>query len=231
MLKISDDAIIQIVDLTASLNEHIQCYPTDPAFKKSWHVEFKNAGVFVSKIEMGTHIGTHVDAPLHFIEDGVDISMMSTEVFFGEGIAIDTPKNEGEDIMPADFSGVDIKEGDIVLFRTGWEERANSTHFFEGNWPGFDPSAIDVLIAKKVKAIGGDIASIDSPTNIKNGAISHKKALGHGIPIFEALVNMKYIVSKRFFFVGLPLKIEKGDASPIRAIAINPREKIMNKRI
>jgi kynurenine formamidase len=119
-----------------------------------------------------------------------------------------------------DLQGADIRSGDIVLFRTGWDARSNSPAFFEGEWPGLEPSLIEELIRRGVKATGGDIASADSPAAIAAGAAAHKIAGRAGMPIFEALVNLDCLVGRRFFFVGLPLKLEGVEASPIRALAI-----------
>ena len=214
---------LRVVDLTALLNERIQCYPTDPPFAKSWHVDFAEQGVYVSKLQMGAHSGTHVDAPLHFLGEGfpgiVDIPILRA---MGQAIAIQRLKNPGEDLAVADLEGVDILPGDIVLFRTGWDLRAGSPAFFEGEWPGLHPSLVEELIRRGVKAVGGDIASADSPAAIAAGAPAHKLAGRAGMPIFEALVNLDQLAGQRFFFIGLPLKVEGGEASPIRAVALLP---------
>lgn len=210
----------KIVDLTAPLGDKAEWYPTDPPFSLTWHSRFKDDGVNVSILSMGPHTGSHVDAPLHFLEEGVDVASMAPGNFVGEAIAIEAPKQPGEDIVPADLDGADIREGDIVLFHTGWERRAGTPQFFQDEWPAFSPEAIDALVAAKVKAIGGDIASTDSPRAIKEGCPAHKKALAAGLPIFEALANLGAVVGRRFFFIGLPLRIEGGEASPVRAIAM-----------
>jgi kynurenine formamidase/ribulose-5-phosphate 4-epimerase/fuculose-1-phosphate aldolase len=212
---------LHLVDLTAPLNEKIQCYPTDPPFAKRWHVNFSEQGVCVSKLEMGAHAGTHVDAPSHFLGDQApDLARMPMDRFFGEAIALETPKKPGENVTIADTQGADVRYGDIVLFRTGWEKRASSPAFFEGDWPGFDPKLIEELNRRGVKAVGGDIASADSPTAIAAGAPAHKVAGRAGMPIFEALVNMHRVTGQRFLFIGFPLNLEGGEASPIRAIAL-----------
>jgi len=210
----------RIIDLSVPLSEDTPFYPTDPPYRKSWHVAFQDANANVSRIEFGPHLGTHVDAPLHFIDRGTDIASMAPDRFFGEAVAIDAPRGPGENIRPEDVLGADIHPGDIVLFRTGWEERSGARGFFEGEWPGFTPDAIEALIAKKVKAIGGDMPSADSPKAIASGAPAHKRALARGLPIFEALTNMGEVVGRRFFFIGLPLRLENVEASPVRAIAL-----------
>jgi kynurenine formamidase len=80
--------------------------------------------------------------------------------------------------------------------------------------------AVQYLVDLGVKAIGLDTPSLDNPDRIGLGAPGHLVALGAGIPIFESLTHLKEVVGKRFLFVGTPLKLDKCEASPIRAIAI-----------
>jgi kynurenine formamidase len=213
----------RVVDLTAVLNDGIQCYPTDPHFAKSWHVDFAEHGVYVSQLQMGAHSGTHVDAPLHFLGDAFpDVAKMDLQNFLGDAIALERLKKPGEDLTVADLEGADIFPGDIILFRTGWDQRTASPAFFEGEWPGLEPALVEELIRRGVKAIGGDIASADSPAAIAAGAPAHKLAGRTGLPIFEALVNLDQVAGQRFYFLGLPLKLQGGEASPIRAVDILP---------
>lgn len=213
----------RVVDLTATLNERTPCYPTDPSFTKSWHTNFAQHGVYVSKLEMGSHSGTHVDLPLHFLGDGFpDTAGMPLQRFIGDAIMLQRLKEPGEDLTVADLLGADIVPGEIVLFRTGWDKRSGSPAFFEGEWPGLHPALVEELIRRGVKAVGGDIASADSPAAITAGAPAHKIAGRAGMPIFEALINLDQVAGRRFQFLGLPLKVEGGEASPIRAVALLP---------
>ncbi len=214
---------LRLVDLTAALNDQIPCYPTDPPFTRSWHARLSEHGFYVSKLQMGAHAGTHVDAPLHFLGEAFpDVAGMPLQLFMGEALALERPKGPGEDLTVADIAVADIHSGDIVLFRTGWDKRVDSSAFFQDEWPGFQPSLVEELIRRGVKAIGGDIASVDSPAAIAAGAPAHKLAGRAGMPIFEALANLDQVTGQRFFFLGLPLKLEGGEASPIRAVALFP---------
>jgi kynurenine formamidase len=218
------DEGFRVVDLTALLNDHIPCYPADPRFTKSWHVHFGEHGFCVSKLQMGAHSGTHVDAPLHFLGDEFpDVSGMPLQCFMGSAIALERLKQPGEDVTVADLAGADVRPGDIVLFRTGWDKRLFSPAFFQDEWPGLHPALVEELIRRGVKAIGGDIASVDSPAALAAGAPAHKLAGRAGMPIFEALVNLDQVSGQRFYFLGLPLKLDGGEASPIRAVALVPK--------
>jgi kynurenine formamidase len=170
---------------------------------------------------MSAHTGTHVDAPLHFLGHPFpDVAGMPLRHFMGEATALERPKEPGEDLTVADLAGADIRSGDIVLFRTGWDKRSASLAFFQGECPGFHPALVEELIRRGVKAMGGDTASVDSPAAIAAGAPAHKLAGRAGMPVFEALVNLDQVTGQRFFFVGLPLKLQGCEASPIRAVAL-----------
>lgn len=210
----------RIVDLTMPLDENAHCFPDDPPYIMTRHTKMEIDDYNLSKLEMGAHSGSHVDAPLHFIENGLDITSLPLECFIGPAVAIDCPKEPGETVRPKDLDGADIREHDIVLFRTGWEERSCTPRFFDLNWPALSVEVVEALITKKVRATGGDIASADNCADIKAGPVAHRKALGAGIPIYEALINMKEVVGRRFTFIGLPLKLVGCEASPVRAIAI-----------
>jgi L-fuculose-phosphate aldolase len=214
------DAATEIVDLSVLLSDTLAHYPSDPAFHLAVHSDFPAAGARVSKIETGLHIGTHVDAPLHVRPAGAAVSAMPAHRFFGAAVALETPKQPGQDIELSDLQGRDIRGNDIVLFRTGWEERSGTPRFFQEEWPGISLAAADALLAIGVKAIGLDSPSADGPKAIAAGFGSHKRLLDAGVPLFEALINLRRIAGRRFFFIGLPLGIDHGEASPVRAIAL-----------
>jgi kynurenine formamidase len=210
----------RVVDLSLTLNEDTPYYPTDPPFTMQWHVEWEQAQARVSRLDMGAHSGTHVDAPLHFLEIGDSLEKIPPDSFMGPAVVIDAPKQPGANLLPADLEGADIRPGDLVLFRTGWEERAGTDRFFTDEWPGITVELVEELSARGVKGWGGDMPSADSPQAIAAGQPGHRAALAAGMPIFEALVNLAEIVGRRVFFIGLPLKVEGAEASPVRAVAL-----------
>ena len=214
------DPASEIIDLSTPLGDSTVHYPTDPPFRRGVHTDFTTGGSLVSRLDMGAHIGTHVDAPLHVLQGAPAISDLPVGRFLGEAVAVDAPREPGTDIQPADFENAGLRRGDIALFRTGWEERSGTPRFFQGEWPGFSPAAVERLLAIGVTAVGLDSPSADSPGAIAAGFVSHKRLLAAGVPIFEALVNLRSVVGRRFLFIGLPLRIEQGEASPVRAVAI-----------
>jgi kynurenine formamidase len=212
--------VMTLVDLSAPLDERTTVYPGDPPFRFAWHTRWAEHGCNVGRLDTTPHAGTHVDAPLHFLEHGSAIGSLPLSAFIGPGVAFDVPKAAGTDIVAGDVPASDIRAGDIVLFRTGWDKWVGSARFYGQEWPGFSVDAVDLLLGLQVKAIGTDSASVDSPSALAGGAAAHKGILGAGVPVFEALVNLQAVVGRRFTFAGLPLKLEGAEASPVRAVAI-----------
>jgi len=211
---------VRIIDLTAQLGKTTPIYPGDPAIR--FRRRSKAEAITVTEITTGLHAGTHVDAPFHFITDGAKITDLPLSAFYGEAVCIDAPKKPGQDVDVLDVRGAEIHRGDIVLFRTGWEERSGTPRFFQDDWPGITPEAVEELARLGAKAIGGDTPSVDSPKAVRAGGPGHMKALGSGMPIFESLAGLAAVAGRRFLFSAFPLKLMDCEASPVRAVAILP---------
>lgn len=202
------------IDLSVTLSNQTVTYPTDPAVKIERTVAYEQCGFNVSKIEFGTHSGTHVDVPLHCTQNGFDTSTAPIESFCGEAYTIEIPYKKGSPLS-ADFDDDFIKKSDILLIRTGWEEKAGTPDFFN-NFPYIDEHLAKKLVLLGIKAVGTDMPSFDKAGS--KGKVHHI-FLDNNIMLIEALVNLKQLVGKRCFFSAVPLKIKNGDGSPVRAYA------------
>lgn len=206
---------MKIYDLSTGISNKTVTYPGDPPVSLRRVVDCVENVYNVASISMGTHSGTHVDLPLHVLKDGIDAAAMPLDKFFGEAAVIEIPCTEGSSISSELLDAGSIKKGDILIIRTGWEEKAGTADFFK-NFPYFDPSFADKLIELEIKALGTDLPSADG-AGVK-GTV-HKKLLSNDIVIIEALVNLKQLAGRRCYFNAVPLKIEGGDGSPVRAYA------------
>ncbi|WP_297515805.1 cyclase family protein [Thermococcus sp.] len=186
-----------IVDLSLPLGEDTPVYPGDPEVKVKPWAFIERDGYYMNALKLGEHSGTHVDAPAHFIPGGKTIDEMPLEKFIGEAFVVDVRNGEGTvklDEIPD--SGY---HGRIVLFLTGGRELSPEVALF--------------LVAEGVKAVGTDAMSIGDET-------VHTILLSEEVPVFENLSNLEVLLGKTFTFIGLPLRIEGGSGSPVRAIAI-----------
>ena len=165
---------------------------------------------FMHWIDAESHIGTHVEAPSHYLKNGKSVAELPLETFMGEALVL-----KFEDLKPIDGRGQPIKpahlekvkRGDIVLM---WSP-------YEGvEAPYISPEASAWLAEKDIKMLGVQNVGVEAP----NSMATHDNLLKNDIPIIEGLVNLDKINRERVFYIGLPLRVYGLDSSWIRAIVL-----------
>lgn len=198
-----------IIDLSVELNEDTPVYPGDPKTSIKPAGRLDKDGFNDHLLSLGTHVGTHIDAPIHMIEGGKTIDQYKIEHFVGRGRYIDA--RDGFEL--GKFQQAEIAEGDIVLIHTGLADNyAGNTYFTE--YEAIPDEVADFLIDSKPKIVGLDMCSPDhEPFSI------HKKLLAKDILIVENMTNLGTLKGREFKVYALPLKLDI-DAAPIRVIAV-----------
>lgn len=208
-----------IFDISRALRNGLAPWPGDTAFRfgLNWKMA-DGATVNVGAVEMGVHNGSHADAPSHFQTDGITIEQMPLDVYFGDAVVIDLSAKfagGGQDqITVADLTSSEaaLTSTRRLLLKTNvWKD---STVF-----PKWIPVvAADVpgwLQQRKVRLIGLDVPSVD-PIEAKV-LVNHHALANAGIAIVESL-DLSAIEAGTYHFSALPLRIDGGDAAPLRAI-------------
>jgi arylformamidase len=199
--------LLKIHDLTRPISQDMQVYSGDPHPKFEPRATIKDNKANVTKITLGSHTGTHVDAPWHFLQEGSSIDMEPLDKFIGEAVIIDAPGRNS--ISANDFRGNDIRSNDIVLINTGTGDRHTDFAYI-------DVSAAEWMGEHRVKCVGIDTASVEKYGS--KDAPVHKMLLACKIGIIENLANLKQFAGSRMFFVCLPLPLKGIDGSPARAV-------------
>lgn len=221
MIQISE----KFYDLSHVINLEMEVYPGDPIpyFQKASSIE--SDGFNVTKITMGTHTGTHVDAQSHFLLHGRTIDKEPLTKFIGECITIDfSTINRG--ITYDDFELISNKLSgeDIVLIYTGSGKIISDNDKDKLEFIYLEPSAAEWLLENNIKCVGIDTLSVEKYGSIEGKC--HKMLLSNNTGIIENLnSNLKYLVNRKSFLVCLPLSFEGLDGSPSRVIAFD----ILNK--
>lgn len=216
------------IDITLPLGEEIPVLPKgeysdspvpDPKVYRFFDVD-KGDKATMSRIEISSHDGTHIDAPLHFIPGGATIDAMPIETAIGPCRVIEI-KDERH-ITVAELEPYDIKEGERILFKTKNSPKVYAEKEYQGDFVTISLEAAEYLAAKKVRLVGMDYLTIADNEPMELIGDVHKAFLENGIFILEAL-NLAGVVPGDYELVCLPLRIEKGDAGPCRAV-IKPRK-------
>ncbi len=179
----------------------------------------------VSRLQIDTHSGTHIEAPAHFIYQGMTVDKIPLEKLVGEAVVIDmTGKGADQGISAADLerSGTSIGKGEIAIVRTDWAEKMYGKPGFWEQIPYFEPDVADWFIEREVAAVACDCyndLALHRRENV-TGPLNHAKFLGHGIVLIENITNLSQLRKQRVKLVALPLKLVLAEASPARVIAI-----------
>ncbi|HEX3994895.1 MAG TPA: cyclase family protein [Acetobacteraceae bacterium] len=227
---------MELIDLSRELFHRTQVHPSHPPVVISvWgdHSEKKVAGdtVFTSmslSLNLGDHSGTHVDAPVHFDPrpGAASIDEMPLEKFYTSAICLDLSHvplghaitvPEMEDALAK--SRQDIRPGDTVLIYMATNERLLGKPGYQHDFPGLALASVHWLADRGIGMFGVEAIS-PAPEGELNFQ-AHMACAERGITHMECLANLHKLVGRgRFRFIGFPLKIRGGTASPIRAVAL-----------
>jgi len=208
---------MRVIDLTRTLRDGMN------GFSMSASKTIENDGWNAVMLSIYSHAGTHVDAPPHFNAGTAGIGDIPVEHFMADCRIVDlqgiAPRYV---ISPDDLGDVrnKISPGEGLLFRTGWSKYYDEPEIFRNALPRLGDELAGWCIAKKISILGVEPPSIADVNNIPEVTIIHTLLLKAGITIVEGLVNLDQIRAERVRFIALPLKIEGGDGSPCRAVAI-----------
>jgi len=204
-------------DISVPLKQGMNYFPTDPAPPKIYRYYDRELGgrVTMSMMEIITHTGTHIDAPLHFISGGSTISDMPLDATVGPCRVIKI--KDQEKIKVAELEKHGIKKGERVLFKTRNSPKVYTSDKFVEDYVYLDVEGANYLVSKGIALFGLDNITIGSFKEHDNLTRTHEILLGAGIYILEdcALAD---VPPGEYDLLCLPLLMWKGDAGPCRAI-------------
>jgi len=218
--------IKEVKDLTHDMAEGML------TFGAHWHVPFTMnqlgrhgvEGRETRQVSFGTHTGTQVDAPLHFIKDGKSIEQVSPEVLLGKVSIFDfSHKKKGDHVSLSDLEALTLSER--VVFFFNWAQYWPDKEFYEG-YPYFTEEAAKCLVEQGVKLIGFDSPSPDDPKTKLAGDVLgtdtdspvHKILLSRDVAIAEYLANLDQLKGdfEGWNIAAMPLRLKGADGSPAR---------------
>lgn len=178
----------------------------------------------LSRISMGTHTGTHVDPPAHFIAGGLTVDQLPLEVLVGPAVVVDVP--EVKSITAALLEGLGLPRSlERVLFKTRNGGLREQRGFQEG-YVYLEESAARWLVERGVRLVGIDYLSVERYADTQFAA--HRTLLEAGVIILEG-IDLRQVPAGDYTLVCLPLKLQSGDGAPARAILIKDERGAMQR--
>ncbi|MGH3149100.1 MAG: cyclase family protein [Rubrobacter sp.] len=202
------------IDVSVSLRSGMVHWPDNPPVKieRMLDIECGDAAN-VSKISMGSHTGTHMDAPLHFVREGIGLDEMPLDATIGRARVIEV--NDPVSIKPCDLRRHEIRSGERILFKTRNSTRAWQTNGFVEDFVYISKEAARYLAAWNIRTVGIDYLSVGG--YLRDGVETHRALLEAGIWVIEGL-DLSQVEPGEYELICLPLKVERSDGAPARAI-------------
>lgn len=194
--------------------------PAMTAYKNNRVVEFKTTKTFEKDsarealITIGTHTGTHVDAPSHFVRDGGAIDQLDLLSIVGPCRVIDMTHIQ-EKITADDLERCDLQQGERILFKTK-NSSLSPTDLFEAQFIYLDVTAAQFLASKKLRCVGIDYLGIERN---QPGHETHSLLFEAGTVIIEGL-RLQSVEPGEYFLCCLPLALEGLEAAPARVVLL-----------
>jgi arylformamidase len=167
----------------------------------------------LSRMSMEVHTGTHIDAPLHFLDCSANMSQLSFDTIIGPARVIEI--HDKESIKMAELRQHNVRNGERILFKTQNSQRCWKTDIFTEDYIFISNEAAHFLADVGVKLIGIDYLSV-GPFGTGNAEI-HRMLLRAGIWLLEG-INLSSVNQGNYELICLPLKLDQSEGAPARAI-------------
>lgn len=211
----------KVVDLTHTLDEGSPVWPGAVSLKRQTLVDY-DSGYFLQSFYLGDNIGTHVDAPAHFVEGALKIHELGAQTLVAPIVVVNAQDKAAadadyqltqQDLLDWEAKHGQIQEGDFVIMNTGWYKKWSIPGAYNNidsagvqHFPGFGPDSAELLLERKVAGIGIDTLSLDHGAS--TDFATHLLILGANKYQVENLNNMDALPAKgAYISIGvIPVK-------------------------
>lgn len=208
---------MRIYDLTVGISPGLPVWPGDPPviLERVKNIA-EGANANVSRLECGVHTGTHVDAPLHFIDGAPGIDSLSLKVLTGRTYVIDLRNAQVLDAATLEASEIPPRTRRILFKTRNSAMWARQEKEFQTDFVAVEASGAEWLVRKGVQLVGVDYLSV-APYG--NSRPTHRILLEAGVAVVEGL-NLTQVTQGRYTLYCLPLKLMGCDGAPARVILV-----------
>jgi arylformamidase len=208
-------------DISISIHPDIPVWEGDPSVIIHSAASIERGDIAnVSRLEIGAHTGTHIDAPVHFVPGRKGIDALDLDTLIGPAYVADLI-DVAHEIHGHDFGRANIPQGTVrLLCQTSnssiWSK---SPLAFDPNFVGISPDGAQWLIDRGIKLVGVDYLGVERFDSVGNGAPTHHLLLENELVIVEGL-DLSDIPAGEYELICLPVKIKNSDGAPCRAILV-----------
>ncbi|GJQ20707.1 MAG: cyclase [Bacteroidia bacterium] len=203
---------MKIIDLTHPISNAMPVYfPWHPETRLEHTANYKDHQCVVTRVTVGTHSGTHIDAPSHVLEGKPTIDQYAPQLWYSKAQVLDFTPREPKKAITADEIRRKLKKKGLgVILKTGWDVRFGKPDYY-ATYPPLSKEAAEALVQLNVPVIAADTPY---PLDV------HYICLGRGIPLITNINNTARLTEDIVTLIAAPLLIEGGDGAPARVLAV-----------
>lgn len=206
---------MRVIDLSLDITDDM------PGVDISTAKRLDSDGWNASTLSLYSHAGTHMDAPRHFLPDGVTLERLDLAACIGTAKVVNLAPAEPKQLITVEDLGPvknSVRAGDRLLFRTDWYKRYGTSEYRD-SLPRISLELAQWLVEKRVALIGVEQPSVADVNNMQELTAVHQTLFRGNVIIVEGLANLDQLTASEVEFTALPLRIIGGDGCPVRAIA------------
>jgi arylformamidase len=206
---------MRLYDISVGLSPDLPIWPGDPPLELERFSKIEDGeDANVTKMSSCVHIGTHVDAPCHYIDGGAGVDSFPIEVLIGRAYVVDLPEAEVIDAETLNGARIPPRTRRLLLKTKNSNLWGHDSHDFHQDYVGVDSSGAEWLIRKGIQLVGIDYLGI---APFEQTGEPHRILLKAGMVVLEGL-DLSQVGRGRYTLYCLPIKIVGSDGAPARAI-------------
>jgi kynurenine formamidase len=203
---------MKVIDLTHPITGETPVYfPWHPPTVLERTATYKENRCEVRRLSIGTHSGTHIDAPSHVFEGKPTLDQYDPGLWYVDAQVLDfTPRESGKEISKEEIEAKLKRKGVGVVIKTGWDAEFGKKDYYK-TYPPLSTQAAEFLVEMNVPVVASD-----TPYTLD----VHYILLNHGIPLVTNLNNTAQLQEGMIKLIAAPLLIKGGDGAPARVLAV-----------
>lgn len=201
-----------LIDLSLPLFAGMPVYPGDPPV--SFAPLPAADGFSIAHLSLGTHAGTHLDAPRHAFSHGDGVEAVPLAACVGPARVLDCTHLRRITLPALRARWSNPQPGTRLLLRTDWDQHFSDERYYT-DFPGLTVAAARWLVSRRIALLGLETPSL----SVEDDSAAHALLLGAGVALVEGLARLREIPGERCWFAALPLPLAGLDGSPVRAVA------------
>jgi arylformamidase len=210
---------MKIIDVSLPITNSLPVWPGDPAINNQLVAQIKlGAECNITQLSFGAHIGTHMDAPCHFLDGRGGIETLNLDDLIGPCYVVELP----EDVMT--ITAEVIEKAHIPAGANRLVFKSRNSRFWDENparfhteFTAFEPDAARLLVSRGVRLLALDYLSI---APYQRAVETHQILLGAGVAVVEGL-DLRQVSAGYYSILCLPLKLAGSDGAPTRVVLID----------